>query len=273
MEFNRIESADNKKAKLAASLHQRKHREREGLFLAEGVRLAEMAAESAWPIRFALATEKLLQSDRGRALAEKLSAETEVLLVSEKIFLKAAGTEQPQGILLIVEQKKSSLETMQAAGNPLYVVLDRVQDPGNVGTIIRTADAAGAHGVLLTKGSADVFSDKVVRSTMGSLFHMPMVTGVSAEEVQGFARERGCKLLVTALEERARPLYERNLAQPTVLVFGNEGNGVSPELIKAGEKTYIPMAGGAESLNVGVSAAVVLFEALRQRRFLHSQQR
>jgi TrmH family RNA methyltransferase len=100
-----------------------------------------------------------------------------------------------------------------------------------------------------------------------------MVTGLGAEGILGFARERKCELLVTALDESAQPLYGRNLARPIMLVFGNEGNGVSAELLSAGEKTYIPMVGGAESLNVGVSAAVVLFEALRQRKFSHSQQR
>ena len=273
MDFVRIESDANKKIKLAASLHQRKNREKEGLFLAEGVRLCEMVAESSWKVKFALVTEQLLSTERGRALADKLSAVAEVCLASEKIFLKAAATEQPQGILLVVEQQKNSLQDVQAAENPLYVVLDGVQDPGNVGTIIRTADAAGASAVLCTKGTADVFSDKVVRSTMGSLFHLPLVTGLGAEGILGFARARNCELLVTALDESAQPLYGRNLARPIMLVFGNEGNGVSAELLSAGEKTYIPMVGGAESLNVGVSAAVVLFEALRQRKFSHSQQR
>lgn len=266
-ELEHIESAANKKVKLAASLHQRKNRDKEGLFLAEGVRLCEMVADSGWPIRFALVTQRLLDTERGAALCESLKGKTQLCLVSEQIFAKAAATEMPQGILLIVEQKKCSLQELQAAENPLYVVLDGVQDPGNVGTIIRTADAAGADGVLLTKGSADVFSDKVVRSTMGSLFHLPIISGLQSEDVVNFASERGCQLLVTALDETAKPLYERNLAQPVMLVFGNEGKGVSSELLSAGEKTYIPMAGGAESLNVGVSAAVALFEALRQRRF------
>ncbi len=267
MNLERIESAANKKVKLAASLHQRKHREKDGLFLAEGIRLCEMVADSGWPIRFALVTEALLENERGGALAEKLAELTEVCLVSSQIFLKAAGTEQPQGILLVVEQKIYSLQELQAGENPLYVVLDGVQDPGNVGTIIRTADAAGADGVFLTKGAADVFSDKAVRSTMGSLFHLPIIAGLKAEEVAAFAREQGCSLLVTALDETAKPLYGRNLARPIMLAFGNEGNGVSAELLSAGEKTYIPMVGGAESLNVGVSAAVALFEALRQRHF------
>lgn len=267
MDFMHIESDANKKIKLAASLHQRKSREKEGLFLAEGVRLCEMAAESSWKIRFALVTDQLLSTERGRTLADRLSSITEVCLATEKIFLKAAATEQPQGILLVVEQQKNSLQDLQAAENPLYVVLDGVQDPGNVGTIIRTADAAGASAVLCTKGTADVFSDKVVRSTMGSLFHLPIISGVKPDEVIGFAKKCGCQLLVTALDESAKPLYERSLAQSVMLVFGNEGNGVSPELLKAGEKTYIPMVGGAESLNVGVSAAVALFEALRQRKY------
>jgi TrmH family RNA methyltransferase len=114
MDFMPIESVDNKKIKLAASLHQRKNREKEGLFLAEGVRLCEMVAESSWKIKFALVTDALLATERGKALADKLAALTEVCRVMEKIFLKAAATEQPQVILLSVEQQKNSLLDLQA---------------------------------------------------------------------------------------------------------------------------------------------------------------
>ncbi|WP_443872902.1 TrmH family RNA methyltransferase, partial [Mitsuokella multacida] len=134
-------------------------------------------------------------------------------------------------------------------------------------TIIRTADAVGADGVILTKGSVDVFSDKTVRATMGSLFHLPVVTDVSAEEVATFAQAAGCQLLATALDEQAKQHFAVDFGKGSLIAFGNEGGGVSEELLAAAEKVYIPMYGEAESLNVGVSSAVVLYEAVRQRHF------
>lgn len=150
---------------------------------------------------------------------------------------------------------------------PFYVVLDGVQDPGNAGTIIRTADAAGASGVILTKGSVDIYDEKTVRATMGSLFHLPVVSGVSAEELTAWAKERGLQLYAAALDVAARPHFSCDFTKPTAIVFGNEGNGVSTELLAQAETVYIPMYGTAESLNVGTSAAIVLYEAVRQRYF------
>ncbi len=153
------------------------------------------------------------------------------------------------------------------AEQPLFVVLDGVQDPGNAGTIIRTADAVGATAVILTKGSVDVFGDKVVRATMGSLFHLPIVADVSAAEVAAFAEAADCQLLATALDALAKPHFAVDFRRGSLIAFGNEGNGVSEALLRAAAKVYIPMYGRAESLNVGVSSAVVLYEAVRQRRF------
>lgn len=262
-----ILSADNQKIKLAAGLSQHKQRLKTGLFLAEGVRLSEMAAASGWEISFALFTERCLGTERGQALAGRLEGKCPLYMVGEKHYRKAAGTENPQGVLLVIKQKKMSLADLQPVGQPCYILLDRVQDPGNAGTVIRTADAIGASGVFLSRGAVDVFSEKVVRSTMGSLFHVPVCQGVTAEAAAAFARKQGCRIWVTALDEGARPHFACPLDEPALLIFGNEGEGVSEEFLKLGETMYIPMTGRAESLNVGVSAAVVLYELLRQRQF------
>ena len=142
-----------------------------------------------------------------------------------------------------------------------------MQDPGNAGTIIRTADAVGADGVILLKGSVDVFGDKTVRSTMGSLFHLPVCTEVTAAELQEFLTGQKVTLYATALDASAKPHFTQDFRQGCAVVFGNEGNGVSAELLQQAVKTYIPMYGEAESLNMGGSAAVVLYEAVRQRKF------
>ena len=272
-----IDSASNKKIKLMESLRLRKHRAKEGLFRIEGVRLAEMAAASGWAIRFGLYTAELVEKERGRALVEALQAKCPLYEIGAALAKKVAATDTPQGIFLAAAQQKTDLSELaggvqsgrkqDGAEQPLFVVLDGVQDPGNAGTIIRTADAVGADGVILTKGSVDVFSDKTVRATMGSLFHLPVVTDVSAEEVAVFAQAAGCQLLATALDEQAKPHFAVDFGKGSLIAFGNEGGGVSEELLAAAEKVYIPMYGEAESLNVGVSSAVVLYEAVRQRHF------
>lgn len=264
----RIDSPVNKKIKRTASLHSRKYREKEGLFLAEGIRLAEMAIEADWEIVFALCTAELVGQPRGSKLLNQLEKNgVPVYEVPENIYRKASGTDTPQGILLVMKQQKSRLTELSAAENPLYVILDGVQDPGNAGTIIRTADAVGADGVILLKGSVDIFSEKTVRSTMGSLFHLPICPDVTKEELQTFLSNRTLRLYATALDETANPHFKQDFTGRCAIAFGNEGNGVSQELLAHAEKTYIPMYGKAESLNVGVSAAVVLYEAIRQRNF------
>lgn len=266
-----IDSAANKKIKLMQSLLARRHRMKEGLFRVEGLRLAEMAAASDFSLRFALYTEEFAQKERGQKLLKALQKKCPIYETSASLAKKIAATDTPQGIFLAAEQKTENLEGLakrrKQGQEPLYAVLDGVQDPGNAGTIIRTADAVGADGVIFTKGSVDVFGDKTVRATMGSLFHLPIVTNVMAAELVDFAQKQGCQLLATALDETARPHFAVDFRRPSAIVFGNEGNGVSPELLKEAKKVYIPMYGKAESLNVGISAAVVLYEAVRQRRF------
>lgn len=272
-----IDSASNKKIKLMESLRLRKHREREGLFRIEGVRLAEMAAESGWELRFGLYTAELLEKERGRQLLAGLRERCPLYEISAPLGKKVAATDTPQGIFLAAAQQKTDLSELAGGGQsgrkqdgaeqPLFVVLDGVQDPGNAGTIIRTADAVGATAVILTKGSVDAFGDKTVRATMGSLFHLPVVTDAGADEVASFAEQSGCQLLATALDEQAKPHFAVDFGRSSMIVFGNEGKGVSEALLRAATKVYIPMYGRAESLNVGVSSAVVLYEAVRQRRF------
>lgn len=268
-----INSLTNPKIKLAAQLAKRMAREKTGKFLAEGVRLAEMAASSDWAVDFALVTEHAAGEPRAAAVLAKLEERgVPVALVPDAVYQKAGDTQTPQGILLVIAQKKRGLDDLAhfaetAAQPPCYVVLDRIQDPGNLGTILRTADAAGMAGLILLKGTTDIYSPKVVRAAMGSLFHLPVVSGVTEEAFLAFAREHGLRLYATALDEHARPYDAADFTGPTAIVFGNEGQGVSQALLAAQgtETLYIPMYGGAESLNVAVSSAIVLYEAVRQR--------
>ena len=269
--MERIESATNATVKLAASLAMRKKREETGLFVAEGVRLAETAAEAAdWRPVFAFVTPRALENGRAAKVVETLGKRgCPVCETPESVYRKAADTETPQGLLVVMEQRRPGLDELIFPGGetPLWVVLDGVQDPGNAGMILRTADAAGASGVIALAGTVDLFSPKVVRATMGTLFHLPVVSGMTADDFLAAAQSAGWRLCVTALDPAARPCFAADFTGPTAIVFGNEGSGVSPALLTAAEHVYIPMRGRAESLNVAASAAVILYEALRQRHY------
>lgn len=277
----RIDSLTNKKIKDTAALHNRRQRAKQGRFVAEGLRLGEMAAASDWPLCYAFYTAELATQPRGAALLKQLMAkDCPCYETSPAAFAKAAATQSPQGILIVMEQRCVSLSELARADKerlreldeqevqaPFYIVLDGLQDPGNVGTIIRTADAAGATGIILTKGCVDVYDDKTVRATMGSLFHLPVVRGVTVEELIAFARERDLHLFATALDAAAQPHFACDFQRGTAIAFGNEGNGVSEALLAAAQKVYIPMYGKAESLNAATSAAAILYEMVRQRYY------
>lgn len=267
-----ITSTSNPLVRLtSAVVHMRRRAAKEGLFAVEGLRLAEMAAASDWKIRHALLTERGMAGDRAKVLMETLEERgTPAALVSESLFSSLSETDSPQGILLLMGRKKSMpLKELgrcrRAAEPPLYIALDRVQDPGNVGTILRTADAVGATGVILLHGSADIYSGKAVRATMGALFHVPFAEGVTADELMNFARCEGLGIHAAACDDRARTYFSADLRQPLIIIFGNEANGVSEELLSHAEHLYIPMRGTAESLNVSAAVNAVLYEALRQR--------
>ena len=253
-----------------AIVHTHRRGAKEGLFTVEGLRLAEMAAASDWRIRHALVTERAMTGERVRVLIDTLvERSVPVALVTEPLFSSVSQTDTPQGILLVMERRKTSLELLhsgvQTAESPLYIALDRVQDPGNVGTILRTADAVGASGVILLHGSADIYSSKVVRATMGSIFHVPFALGVTAEELIHFAESEELAFLAAACDEGACTHFAADFRRPILIVFGNEANGVSEDILHATEHIYIPMRGCAESLNVSSAVTAVLYEAFRQR--------
>jgi TrmH family RNA methyltransferase len=171
-----------------------------------------------------------------------------------------SSTENPQGILAVAKIKNIK-ENLKGG---FYVVCDKVQDPGNLGTIIRTSHAAGVDGIILTKGTADIYNDKTIRSTMGSIFYIPIYYDDSDFTLIKKLKEEGVALVTTSLEE-SKNFFSENLKGKVMLAVGNEGNGISNELFNlADKKVKIPMPGGAESLNVAVATAIILFEKVRQ---------
>ena len=267
--MERIESAANAKIKWTARLRQRKYREKENCFIVEGTRLAEMAAASDWPLILALVTKAAAQKPRVECILTQLAGHgCPIYEVSEAVMAKAAATVTPQGLLIVMKRRLTTLEELPKMREPaLWAVLDGVQDPGNAGTILRTADAVGATAIITLTETVDVFSDKAVRATMGSLFYRPSVAGVTAAEFIRFSQAQEVQLFAAVLDKTAKPYFMADYRLPTAVVFGGEGGGVSPEILATAQRIYIPMAGAAESVNVGVAAAVILYESLRQRRY------
>ena len=252
----------NPMVKAAAELKQKKYRQQQGLFLAEGLRTVEEA------VRYGAVQSifyTAIEDDRTRTVLEQAAAkQIKLVCVSDKVLKKISDTETPQGIIAVCEMRSKRLDDFLASGKML-LVLDRVTDPGNIGTMLRTADAAGVGGLLLLQGCADIYAPKTVRASMGSLFHLPVLSGLSEELLVQAARKAGYELLVTCLDG-ADNLYKADLQGRLAFVMGNEANGVSPALLAAADKrVFIPMQGRAESLNVAMAAGIVMFEALRQK--------
>lgn len=266
-----ISSPANKLIKQVVALKQKKNRDSLGLFIAEGVRLVEECAAAGWSVETCIYTEAAAARERTHRLIERLERLLcQMVLVPESLYNKISDTEQPQGIMVIAKKRQTSLENLLTTEGkpPLLVVLDGIQDPGNVGTIIRTADAAGCTGVIALKGSADIYASKTVRASMGSLFHLPVVEGVSAKELITMLQQGGVTLLATGLQ-KSQVYYQTQFACPVAVVLGNEGQGVSHELLAAADACVnIPLIGKAESLNVAIAAGIILYEAVRQRSTL-----
>ena len=191
--------------------------------------------------------------------------------VDEKVMAKLSDTKAPQGVLAVIRTPEQNLRQLHPGtasdNNAPVIILDRVQDPGNLGTIIRTADAVGALGLILLEGCVDAYSPKVVRASMGSLFHLPVVQDVTAEEALTWCYRNGYEPAATALKN-AQNVYKADISKKMAFLFGNEANGVAEELQAAAEtRLFIPMTGLAESMNVAMAAGIILFEGLRQRKF------
>ncbi|MDU2066120.1 MAG: RNA methyltransferase [Sporomusaceae bacterium] len=259
----KIQSPQNQNIKLAASLKQKKYREETGLFLVEGVRLVEEVLASDWFCESIFVADSFGGQERSAALLKQAEECSHVYEVSEALLAKISDTREPQGIVAIVKQKEQALP--KAGANPFWVLADGIQDPGNLGTLIRTADAAGCDGVLLIQ-SVDVYNPKVVRASMGSLFHLPVLSA-EADLILQWLQAEQISLYGTSVEN-AVSYYNVDWRPSCCIAFGNEGQGMSSFVKKYCDGfVHIPLIGKAESLNVSISAAVILYEALRQRRF------
>lgn len=253
-----ITSMQNPKVLMWRSLTKRSARNAHGLFLVEGPRMVEEALGQGSKVD-CLLVEMGRESHFSGLLA---MAKCDVYAVSPHIFKAVCDTKTPQGIAALVELP--AMVPLDALG-PLVVALDGVQDPGNVGTIMRTADAAGFTGILLSPQCADVYAPKTLRATMGSIFRLPARVGDALhDDVKGLLAKG---YAVISSELGGEPFFQRKPEPgPQCLVIGSEGNGVSPEVSSLATcRLALPMAGGAESLNAAVAAAIMMYDMARER--------
>lgn len=261
-----ITSSANQKVKILRLLSQKAGREKCGLFLLEGARLVEDALLSGAPLDTVFVSESAYLGGKFSSLLEEIEKkDLTVTALADKLFNSVSETQHSQGLLAAAPIPKEEAADFSKPGG-LYLLLDGVQDPGNLGTLLRTADAAGMDGVFLLKGTADVYNPKVVRASMGALFHVKVMSVSDGEGFLKALRQKGISLVAGDLSGEAS-YDEADLRGSLMIAVGNEGNGISDLVRREADKLVrIDMPGRAESLNAAIAAGVLIFEALRQRK-------
>ena len=252
-----IRSKQNAQVKAWKKLLTSKGREKSQSFLIEGTHLALEAIEWKVPVKQWIMTEDYYQQN---SQALNLSEDTPITVIDGDIAKELSATQTPQGVFAEVEatEKQSELVT-----GTRYLLVDKVQDPGNLGTMIRTADAAGYDAIIIGEGSVDTYNEKVIRSTQGSLWHLPVIEMPLPKAIEDL-KAMGVQVLTTALNKGAISYKETDQTMPVAIVVGNEGQGVSEEIQAISDQLiFIPMPGNAESLNVGVATGILLFHYVK----------
>ncbi|MBU3189890.1 RNA methyltransferase [Clostridium bowmanii] len=256
-----ILSKDNLLIKDIKKLKEKKHRISSDMFLVEGFRFVEEALESDFEVIHIFISARGEFKYEDSSLKNKLQKNTKVYGVNDSLFKSICDTEHPQGIMAVVRNKPVEIKY----DHGFYILADKIQDPGNMGTIIRTAHAAGALGVLITKGTVDIYNEKTLRATMGSIFKIPVICDSDLSRVQKL-RDSGFKLVASSLDTE-KNFYDVDLKGKVIISVGNEGNGISAEVYALCDlKIKIPMPGGAESLNAAVAASIMMYEVVRQKK-------
>lgn len=255
-----ISSKDNEKVKYTKSLLKSKNRQKESKYIIEGYRILTLAIECNAELDYVFINETFEDREENRKILNILyERNIRVFKTTNKIFNELIDTENTQGILGIVKFKYKKIENNIKSNDKFVLILDRIQDPGNMGTIIRTADAAGVDTIIVLKGCVDVYNPKVIRSTMGSIFDMNIVH-CTQEECIDTLKSNGFKIVSSYLNTN-NYYNEINYYNKTALVIGNEANGVSSDLIEASDTLVkIPIYGKAESLNAAISSAILMYE-------------
>lgn len=260
-----ITSSSNSRVKQVVQWQKSaKEREEAGIFLAEGFKMFEEAPEASVKEVY-LSQAAYAKLDQYPKLQEKAECRG-YELVSEEVFAKMSDTRTPQGILFAAERPVYTLEQLLDRPAPLLVILEDIQDPGNLGTIVRTGEGAGITGVIMSRQTVDLFNPKTIRATMGSVFRVPYIYVESLEEAVAKLRGSGIRTYAAHLEGEC--CYDSfSFREGTAFLIGNEGKGLRRETAElADDFLRIPMEGRVESLNASVAAALLMYEAYRQRR-------
>lgn len=253
-----IESKENNFFKELKKLKEKKYRTKEGKYIIEGFRFVQEALKADADVQSIIISEET-KNKLQEYIDGKLINDKKVYILKTSLFNTLCSTENPQGILAVLGMNKN----LHYKEGQFYILVDKVQDPGNMGTIIRTAHAAGVDGVIVTKGTVDIYNDKTLRSTMGSIFYIPVIEDDDLTFTTNLIRN-GFKVVVSSLQAD-KSFFEADLSGKVIITVGNEGNGVSEEVYNLGDiKVKIPMPGNAESLNVSTAASIMIFEKVRQ---------
>lgn len=253
-----IRTTKNKLYKYIRSLQTKKSRTENHCFTVEGIKSVRDAMNAGCKIQLLALSEALYASNIFNDFKT-----LDICIIDDKLFGGLCDTKTPQGVLAVIEQ--NSYEAFSCDPHGLYVYCDNISDPGNLGTIIRTADAAGIDGVLLSPDCTDLYSPKTVRASMGSFFHTTAVPSFSHDRLLRLA-ENGFTIYSGALRSDSTNYKDCNYLTPTVIVVGNEANGVSADILEISKHIIIPIYGKAESLNAAIAAALMMYEATEQRR-------
>lgn len=261
LELARITSATNPTIKEVKSLSSKKGRTKAKAFLLEGIRLVFDAVHNHAKIRYFLISDSFVQKEEYQFVQKN---KTKVIQIPDKLFDQISETKSPQGIIAVADFFEYDEHYILNNSNNI-IALENLQDPGNLGTIIRSADACGFDAVILSEDSVDIYNPKVIRSTMGSVFHLPVITVGNFFGALQMIKQRG-NLLIAAHTKNARPCWEVDLSRKVTIIIGNEGNGLSKEALYIADETImIPMNERAESLNASTAASILMYESMRQK--------
>lgn len=259
---NIIESKDNSKVKLINSLKTKKFREKHGLMIFEGLRATNQLIELNISLEIIAFSENAYNEFEEYRNIYKTYKDISII-IKDNVFNQMSDTVNTQGIIAVSKIPNYNLEQLLKKDNARILMFDRLQDPGNAGTLIRTADAAGFDAILSLKGTVDLYSPKVNRSAMGSNIYIPIIE-IEEADIQKLKQNK-FKILATALDESAQTYDKAIYTEKCVIVLGNEANGVSENIIAmSDQKVYIPIYGKAESLNVAIAGAIVMYKSLEK---------
>lgn len=256
-----IESLKNPKIKQTIALKEKKERDKTGLFVLEGERLVSEIPEDL-KVEYYILSETCYNKG---SYINLLKRNHDVLILNDNLFKKVSDTVSPQGILAVCRQYCYDFDFVFDKKSSFILMLENISDPGNMGTIIRTADAFGADMVLLNKGCVDLYNNKVIRATMGSIFHIPVIRNADFDEIFYKLKDKGISTIAAHLEAKKEP-FNIDLKKNCAILIGNEANGLSVNTSKRADiLVKIPMKGQAESINASIAGSILMYEVLRQR--------